>query len=150
MGAPHYTPSGIPVVGADGDSADMRSEFELVETGLEVLNFFPMCAQFEDANTAGDIFICAPFPADIQAIYAVCGGTNSVASTTLTPKIGGSEVLGTGDLVFPSTAVAGAIVSRVPTSNYSVGIGAIIEIETDGGGTGALPVFVTVALKRTA
>ena len=148
MAAPHYTPSGKPVQGSNGSSKDLRDEFALVETGIQVMNALPMTVNFEDINTAGSAYIVVPWSCKITKIYAVNALANTTNPTVLTPKIASVAVTG-GGLTFGATDAEETVVSSTPTAANTVAVGGSIEIATDGGGGSVMPAVITLLLERT-
>jgi hypothetical protein len=148
MAAPHYTPSGDPVQGTAGSSAEFRTEFGLIETGIQVLNAIPVIGFMSDANTLGQIYIPVPWACRLIKIYAVNSIVNTTTATILTPKIGGTAVTD-GGMTFGATDAVGTILSATPTALNTIAEGQALEIETDGGGTPVMPVNITLLVERT-
>lgn len=149
MGAPHYTPSGKPIQGSAGSSQDLRTEFGLVETGMQVMNSIPVTLYFADANLAADdTFIVVPWDCLVKTIYVVTGSGNSIAETILTPKIATVAITG-GAITIPLNALVDVVFTATPTAANAISAGQTLEIETDGGGTAVMPLVFTVLLERT-
>ena len=152
MASPFYTPSGVPVQGADGASADIRTEFGLIETGIDTLNLNALSAYMPDMNTAGSIYVVVPFSCQVTLIQGVLHATNSVADTTITFEIGGTPIVmdASGDMVFEDTATVAAIQTATPVSANQIANGGLLEIVTDGAGTNTVPVHFTITIQRLA
>lgn len=148
MAAPHYTPSGNPVQGSAGDSAEFRTEFGLIETGIQVLNAIPVIGFMADANIVGQIFVPVPWACRLIKIYATNNVANTTAVTILTPKIGGTAVTD-GGMTFGAADAIGTILSATPTALNTIAEGQALEIETDGGGASVMPVNITMLVERT-
>jgi hypothetical protein len=148
MPSPTYTPTGVPVQGSAGVSSEIRAEFTAIETGIELLNLYPMVAQFDDINTADQIYLVAPWACTVEKIYVVVNADNATADTVITAKIGGAAVTG-GSGTILSTALAGSVLTITPTALNTLIEGGALEIETDGGGSGTVSAHITVVFKRT-
>ena len=148
MAAPHYTPSGKPVQGSAGSSKDLRDEFLLVETGIQVLNSIPIIAHFSDANTAGQVYVGVPWDCTITKVYITNDVSNTTTDTIFTLKIAGVAVTdGAGTLL--SSAQLGTVVTITPTALNAIAAGQGLEIETDGGGSPVMPCNCTCLFERT-
>jgi len=148
MGSPHYTPSGTPVSGAKGQSSAMRTEFDLIETGIQVMNAMPFVVTIDDFNTAGSYFVAIPWAGLIVGAYAVNKVANTSNATLLTLELEGNLV--TQDAwEFGSSDAVDTVVASVPTTLNAVVAGDAIEIITDGGGGSVMPGTVTLLIERT-
>ena len=149
MGAPHYTPTGKPIQGAQGASQDLRAEFGLVETGMQVMNAFPLNLWFVDGNTADTTFIVVPWDCLVTSIYVVVGQNgNATTDTILTPKINSIAITG-GGLTIPLTASAGDVIVATPTAANAISAGQVLEVATDGGGSTVMALTISALLERT-
>jgi len=150
MAAPHYTPSGAPIQGADGTSKDLRDEFALIEAGIEVLNRYALNAYFADLNTAQSLFVPVPFSCQIVLCTGAIHDANGTTDTIVTFEIGGVLVVmdSNGEMTFTSTAGAGSVAGATPASNNQVTVGTPIEVITDGGGSTTMKAHIQMVLRR--
>lgn len=102
-----------------------------------------------DANTAGSIFIVAPFTGNIVGLKATNYIANTTTKTVLLAKLGGVTVT-TPAWEIAVTQAAGVASSSAPTALNKVTAGQVIEIASDGGGTPTMPISVTISIDRTA
>lgn len=107
-----------------------------------------MTVMIEDVSTAGQIYVVPGFRGRIVKIHSVLNGAITLADAVLTPKIGGTAVTdGAITIAFTSSA-AGDIDTATPTAANTFTDTDAIEIETDGGSTGAVQVVVTLELEQ--
>ena len=118
----------------------------LSATGAE-LNQYAVQASFADANTAGSIFVTVPHAGNIVGLYAVNSVTNSTAKTVLLAKIATVTVTAPAWEI-AITQAAGVTTNVVPTAANVITAGAVIEIASDGGGTPAMQVEITIVISR--
>lgn len=109
------------------------------------LNFY-----IADVSTAGQIYVPVPdeFDGDVVEIRTALNGAISGADATITPKIGGTAMTNGAITIANSGSAAGDVDTSRPTGAYTVRAGEAIEIETDGGSTGAVAVFGTLVIRR--
>lgn len=149
MAAPHYTPSGAPVAGSAGSSADMRNEFALVEAGIDALNLFPMCIDMDDINTAGSVFLTVPWACTFESVYCLIDPANGTGATSITFEIGGVAVTMSTALTIPDSAALYSVHNGVAASGNALVAGTPLEIVSDGGSTGAVRGIFTLLFART-
>ena len=149
MGAPHYTPSGNPVQGSLGEPKEIRDEFILIESGIQVMNDLPMNLWFEDANVDTPRFIVVPWASVIERVYVVNSVDNTVTATVFTLEIAGVPVVLDAALSLGATASAGTVLSANATSANVVAAGGSVEVISDNGGSAVMPCTVTLAMRRT-
>lgn len=103
-----------------------------------------------DVSTAGQIYIPIPeeFAGEVVEVRAALNGAITGADATLTLKVNGVAMTNGTVTIVQSGSAAGDVFVGRPTSNNDVSAGEAIEIETDGGSTGAVEVFVTLVVKR--
>lgn len=109
-----------------------------------------LTGRIDDISTAGQIYIPIPvgFDGDIIEITSALGGAITGADATLTAKIGGTAVTGGAITVTQSGSAAGDVDVVNPTAARTVRPGQAIEIETDGGSTGAVDAGISVVISR--
>lgn len=101
-----------------------------------------------DVSTAGQIYIVLPVACTVVGVYTALNGAITGADAVLTAKNAAGTSMGTITIANAGSA-AGDVDSLAPTSNNTFAAGTAIEIETNGGSTGTVPVFVTVVAKVT-
>jgi hypothetical protein len=109
---------------------------------------YTLNAYMADANTAGSIFVVAPFAGVIKGLKATNYVANTTVKTVLLAKIGGVTVTAPAWEI-ATTQAAGVASSSVPTALRTVTAGQVIEIVSDGGGTPTMPVMFTISIDRT-
>jgi hypothetical protein len=149
MADPYYTPSGNPAQGSDGDSSVLRTEFGLIETGIEVLNTYALNVHWEDANTAGSRYIAVPWSCQIESVSIVIDEANGTTDTVFTLEIGGVEVTFDAALTIADTDIKGGQVTALATALRGVAAFGAIEVITDGGGSTVMPARVGINVSRT-
>lgn len=104
-------------------------------------------AVIADVSTAGQIYVSPGFRGKIikasSALNGAITGTNSI----LTLKIGGTAVTGGSMTVTQSGSAAGDVDTCLPTALATFATDQAIEIETDGGSTGAVAVMITLEVE---
>jgi hypothetical protein len=113
----------------------------------QIVNY-TLNAYMADANTAGSIFVVAPFAGVIKGLKATNYVANTTVKTVLLAKIGGVTVTAPAWEI-AITQAAGVASSSVPTALRTVTAGQVIEIASDGGGTPVMPMNVTLSIDRT-
>lgn len=111
------------------------------------LNQYAVQASFADANTAGSIFVTVPHAGNIVGLYAVNSAANTTVKTVLLAKIATVTVTAPAWEI-AITQAAGVTTNVVPTAANAIGAGAVIEIASDGGGTPAMPLEITIVISR--
>lgn len=111
------------------------------------LNEVALQCVIDDVSTAGQAYIAVPsgFDGDIKRITATLDAGVTTADATLTVKNSDGTTLGT------LTVVAAGSAAGTTFSGSLSGLsrpGYAIEVETDGGSTGAAKCYVTVVIKR--
>ena len=149
MAAPHYTPSGKPIQGSEGNSKELRDEFGLIETAMQVMNEFPETLWFVDANSDDPRYVPVPFAAKIIRVYVVISEANATTSTFFTIEIAGVLVTLDSTLEFSAAAGAGSVQSAKATALNIVTAGGSIEVISDNGGSSVMPASITLILQRT-
>jgi len=99
-----------------------------------------------DVSTAGQIYIATPFGGTLTGITTVLNGVITTGDAALTAKIGGTAVTGGAITIANSGSAAGIVDTATPTAARTVVAGSSVEIETDGGSTNAVSVFVTLEI----
>ncbi len=144
-----YAPTGNPAAGTLGSSQQIRSEFDAVEDGFDILNVSHFLVVFDDFNIAASRSFVAPFNGSITLLEWVIDANNSTTDTIMTVEIEGSLV--TMPALTQATAdTAGNIETSVPSAANTYTDGERIEIITDGGGDSVMPGSVMVYCARTA
>lgn len=115
--------------------------------GNTIVNYL-LNAQQADANTAGSVFVVAPFKGKIVGLSAVNHVANTTVKTVLTAKIATVTVTAPAWEV-AITQAAGVASSVVPTAANDVAEGQVIEIASDGGGTPVMPATYTISIDRS-
>jgi hypothetical protein len=104
-------------------------------------------AYLADVSTAGQIYVVAPSRGRIVRVWSALNGAITGADSILTLKINGTAVTnGTMTVAFTSSA-AGDVDVMIPSALNLVQQGDAIEIETDGGSTGTVPVMLTIVIE---
>jgi len=103
-----------------------------------------------DVSTAGQVFIPIPieFDGDVVEIRTALNGAITGGDAVLTPKINGTALTTGAITIANSGSAAGDVDTSFPTGLFTVRPGEALEIETDGGSTGAVSVFGTVVIRR--
>lgn len=103
-----------------------------------------------DVSTAGQIYVPIPAGCEGEIIEArsALNGAITGADATLTLKIGGTAVTNGSITVTQSGSAAGDVDVCNPSGARTVRAGDAVEIETDGGSTGAVAVMVTLVIRR--
>ena len=103
-----------------------------------------------DVSSAGQIYIPIPdeFAGQVVEIRAALNGAITGGNATLTAKIGGVAMTNGTVTIVQSGSAAGDVATGRPTRLNDVSAGQAIEIETNGGSTGTVSVFVTVVIRR--
>lgn len=103
-----------------------------------------------DVSTAGQIYIPIPeeFAGAVVEVRAALNGAITGADATLTLKNNGTAMTNGTVTITQSGSAAGDTFVGYPSGLNDVAAGDAIEIETDGGSTGAVSVFVTVVIRR--
>jgi hypothetical protein len=114
--------------------------------GNTIVNY-TLEVNMSDANTAGSVYVVAPFKGKIVGLYAVNGVTNTTAQTVLLAKLGGVTVTAPAWTI-GATQAAGTASSSVPTAANTFNAGDVIEINSDGGGTPVMPITVIISIDR--
>lgn len=114
------------------------------------LNRITLHFTITDVSTAGQTFIPIPveFDGEIVEIRTALNGVITGGDAVLTPKINGTAVTNGAITIANAGSAAGDVDSSFPTSARTVRPGEAIEIETDGGSTGAVEVTGTVVILR--
>lgn len=114
------------------------------------LNKVTLNAQIADVSTAGQVYIPIPdeWAGEVVEIRSALNGALANANATLTAKINGTAMTnGTITIAYDGSAAGDVDICR-PSGANAVAPGDAIEIETDGGSTNAVTVFLTVVIKR--
>lgn len=103
-----------------------------------------------DVSTAGQIYIPIPdeCDGDVVEVRTALNGAITSADATITPKINGTAMTNGGITVANSGSAAGDVDTSRPTGERTVRAGEAVEIETDGGSTNAVNLFVTITILR--
>ena len=146
-----YTSTGNPPAGGLGRSAQLRDEFDLIETGFDKVIRSHFQIYFEDANTAATRAV-PTFNSRVGQITRL-SLMNLIANTTtktvFTANIGGASITHPAWEV-AITAAAYTIVSVVPTNNNDLSTAVqSIRVVSDGGGSPTMPVMVTIEVTWT-
>jgi hypothetical protein len=145
-----YTSSGRPAAGASGRSGDLRSEFDLIEAGFYRARRSTVQVHFEDANTAASRSVVLPYVrgGTVKRISVVPSANNATAATVFTAAIDGNAITMPA-LEIASGGLAHAAVSVVPSAanTYEVDAVSVLTITSNGGGSGVMPVSVTVEIE---
>ncbi len=128
----YYTPSGTPATGAQGSSSDIRSEFSLVETGLDKLP--ALTADYVIKVNAGGTAL-----EPVQFLAVAQGGTGAVTLTD------GGILLGSGTGAVTALAVLanGEMIVGDGTTDPAIESGATLRTSI-GVGTGDNVTFTNV------
>lgn len=113
---------------------------------MRSLNDIFLTGYLADVSTAGQIYVPIPDTGRLVAAYAARNGTISGGDAVLTLKTA-QGTAGTITLAHAADA-AGDVDSNTFTANNQVVEGETIEIETNGGSTGTVPVVVTLVVRR--
>ena len=129
MANPYYAPSGTPATSAQGSSSDIRSEFALIETGLDKLP--ALTADFIVKVNAGGT--------SLEAVASLGVGQGGTGATTLTD---GGILLGSGTSAITALAVLadGEMIVGDGTTDPAIESGATLRTSI-GLGTANDPTF---------
>ena len=132
MANAYYLPSGTPSTGAQGSSSDIRSEFDLIETGLDKLP--ALTASFVVKVNSGGTAL-----ESVQFLAVAQGGTGAATLTD------GGILLGSGTGAVTATAVLadGEMLVGDGTTDPSLESGATLRTSI-GVGTGDNVTFTNV------
>jgi hypothetical protein len=114
------------------------------------LNKVVLTGVIDDISTAGQIYIPIPdeHSGEVVEIRTALNGAITGGDATITAKIGGTAMTNGAITVTQSGSAAGDVDTARPTGANAVAAGGSIEIETDGGSTGTVRLFVSVVIKR--
>ena len=124
MANPYYAPSGTPATGAQGSSSDVRSEFALIETGLDKL----------PALTASFVVVVSSGGTALEAVTSLSVAQGGTGATTLTD---GGILLGSGAGAITALAVLadGEMVVGDGTTDPAIESGATLRTSIGVGTT---------------
>lgn len=107
-------------------------------------------ATIDDVSTAGQIYIPVPdeWAGEVVEVRSALNGAITGADATLTLKKNGTAMTNGTITITQSGSAAGDVDLCRPSGANGVAAGDAIEIETDGGSTGAVAVTLTVVIKR--
>jgi len=100
--------------------------------------------EIPDISSADQRFVAPGFSGKITRVSSALNGSISGSDATLTPKISGTAVTGGAITVAQSGSGAGDVDSSTPTGANTFTATDNIEIETDGGSTGAVAVVINI------
>ena len=129
MSSPYYTPSGTPATSASGSSSDVRSEFNLIETAMDLMP--ALTANYVITVNAGGTRL------DPTQFLSVSQGGTGAASLTDGAVLLGS---GTGAITPLPLTVDGAIIIGDGTTDpttYAAFDSSTGTLKVSAGGTGA-------------
>lgn len=136
----------IMVKGADG-FATLRVDTVtagVVTTEMGVGESQWVTALLADVSTASSVFVAAPFDGNIRRFKTVLQGAITVADAAVGIEIGGTDVTGAQVTVATASSAAGDVDEATATAANAVTEGQAVEIDTDGGSTGAVGVLCMV------
>ena len=164
MGSPHYTQSGNPR-GKETAFADiLRTEFKLIETGMEVMAHSILQLWTRDANEFSankSYYMSVPFKCDLVKLWLTISANNSGSNTAVFMRDFSAQNLhsdaGLSLWSIPSAALAGETFDITPNQNhqnleppvaspFSAGDG--IEMLVTGNQNVVMPLFCTMLIKR--
>ena len=119
---------------------------------MSAFNLNKVTFQFkiDDVSTGAGVFIAIPdeFDGDVVEIRTTLGGVITGANAIVTPSVNGVAMTnGALTIPFSGSAIGDSALSR-PTGLNTVRVGDIVELNTDGGSTGAQPLYGTVVILR--
>jgi len=134
MAAPWYTPSGTPATNAQGSSADIRTEFNAIETAMDLL----------PALTADNIVVVNAGGTALTVVASLSVGSGGTGATSLTD---GGVLLGSGTGAITAMAVLadGEMIVGDGTTDPVAESGATLRTSI-GLGTGDLVTFGDITL----
>jgi hypothetical protein len=100
-----------------------------------------------DVSTASSIFFVMPFAGTIKKLQTLLTGAITGADAAITVKKNGSAVSGFGVTVANASSAAGDV--DTDTQDVTVAAGDYIEVITDGGSTGTVPLVVQLTLAKS-
>lgn len=101
----------------------------------------------DDVSTAGTVYIPVPYAGEVLKVTAALSAPISSANATLTVRDAAGSSMGDISLPFSGSA-AGDTGSLAPVSNNSILDDSFVTIETDGGSTGTVKVWITLVMSR--
>lgn len=104
-------------------------------------------AHIADVSTPGQIYVVPGFRGKIIKATSALNGEITLADSILTLKIGGTAVTGGSMTVAFSGSAAGDVDTCSPTALATFNSDQAVEIETDGGSTGAVAVTITLEVE---
>ena len=135
MSNPYYAPSGTPSTGAQGASSDIRSEFSLIETGMDKL----------PALTAGFIIQVNTGGTALESVASIGVSRGGTGAITLTD---GGILLGSGTGAITALAVLadGEMIVGDGTTDPAIESGSTLRTSI-GVGTGDTPTFTGIVVQ---
>ena len=121
--------------------ADFDALSQLAQSGTE-LNQRVLQLKINDISAAGQVYATIPWACTLAKVDTVLNGAISGGDATITVKNHAGSSAGT-ITVANSGSAAGDKDSLSPSSNNTFSAGDLLEIETDGGSTGAVVLDIT-------
>ena len=109
---------------------------------------FLLNVRITDISTAASYWAVTPYAGTIAAVYTVLHGAITGANAVVTLELGGTLVTGSTVTITQSGSAAGDVDTASPSAANTVTAGQAIEVITDGGSTGTVPVDVTLVINR--
>lgn len=106
-------------------------------------------ARIDDISEADQVYVVPGFRGRIRNISSVIEGAITSVDAVLTAKIGGTAVTGGVITVAYSGSAAGTVDSCTPTAARTFTASDAIEVETNGGSSGARQVMITIECEPT-
>lgn len=137
---------------SDG-TLDVKTASKLKISGTAItstaaeLNQYAINLYMADANTAGSAYVVAPHAGKIVGLQVTNYVANTTVKTVLLAKIA-TVIVTAPAWEIAITQAAGVASNVVPTAANAITAGAVIEINTDGGGTPVMPIMVTILIER--
>lgn len=133
----------VPSAALNESEVDALVQTSIADNSIDITGRVFFTAVIDDVSTAGQVYIAFPKAATIVAATSVLGGAITTGDATITFKNAAGASMGTITVANASSA-EGDIDSATFSSNNTVTDNGRIEIETDGGSTNAVPLFVTI------
>jgi hypothetical protein len=115
---------------------------------MKSLNSYWLTAEISNVSTAGQVYVVIPDGGYVTNVWSALGGAITGADADLTVKVNGASV---GTITIANSGSAAGDVDSLAlvrsATNYTAG-GSVIEIETDGASTNAVPVVLTIEVTR--
>lgn len=109
----------------------------------------PIDGKFDDVSTASTILLPVPFSCVVESIKFILGGTITTANAVITVTRSDGAAMGS-QTITASGSAEGTVFNLTPSGNASLTVPThnYIKLVSDGGSTGAQPLYVQARVRR--